>query len=117
MLTGRLCHAWPGSGLFGDCHCARAALLHDGIEMAQEAGSFEVFAPAVNIWNPFASLAAVVAVEHRCDGVDAQAIHVEVLEPVERARNEEPLNLAPAKVVDQRVPVLMEALARVLMLV
>ena len=42
---------------------------------------------------------------------------MEILEPVQRARNEKTLHLAAAKIVDERVPVLMESLARIGMLV
>ena len=62
-------------------------------------------------------VAAVVEVEHRGDGIDAQRVDVEALEPVERVGDEEVAHLAAAEIVDQRVPVVVEAEARVLVLV
>ena len=85
--------------------------------MAQEADGLQVLAPAVDVGHPLARLAAVVAIEHRGDRIDAQPVDVEMLEPVQRARDQEALHLAAAEIVDQRVPVLVEALARILMLV
>src|SRR4051812_17209371 len=42
---------------------------------------------------------------------------MEMLEPVQRAGDQEALHLSPTEVVDQRVPVVMETLARILMFV
>ena len=42
---------------------------------------------------------------------------MEVLQPMQRARDQEALHLAPAEIVDVGVPVAMEALARIEMLV
>lgn len=85
--------------------------------MTQEVHRFEIFPAAEAVGHPFAGLSAVVAVEHGSDRVDAQPIYVEMLQPVDRRRDEEPGHFAPAEIVDQRVPVLMEALARVGMLI
>ena len=85
--------------------------------MAQEADRLEVLAPAVDVGHPFAGLAAVVAIEHRGDGIDAQPVDMEMLEPMQRAGDQEALHFAAPEIVDQRVPVLMEAFARILMLV
>src|SRR5690242_17749785 len=85
--------------------------------MTQEADRLEVFAAAMDVGNPFAFAAAVVAVEHRGDGVDAQAVDVKMLQPIERARDQEALHLAAAEIVDESIPVLVIALARIEMLV
>ncbi len=59
------------------------------------------------------SLAAVVAVEHGGHRIHAQAVDAESLDPVQRVAHKVVADLGAAIVVDQRVPVLMEALARV----
>ena len=87
------------------------------VQLAQEGDGLEVLAPAMHVRDPLARLAAVVEVEHRGDGIDAQPVDVEALEPVERVGDEEVAHLAAAEIVDQRVPVAVEAEARVLVLV
>ena len=62
-------------------------------------------------------LARIVEVEHRGDGIDAQAVEMEFLGPVERIVDEVGKHLGAAEIVDRGVPVGMEALARILMLV
>ena len=91
--------------------------MHDGVEVPQEVDGFEVLAPAMDVRDPLAGVAAVVAVEHRGDGIDAQPIDMEMLQPMQRAGDQEALHLAAAEIVDVGVPVLVEALARIEMLV
>ena len=62
-------------------------------------------------------LARVVEVEHRGDGVDAQAVGVELAQPVERVREQEVAHLVAAEVEDERAPVGVRAAARVGVLV
>ena len=109
--------ARPGGRFLGDHDGAGTTLGNDRVEMAQKADRFEIFAAAINIRNPFALAAAVVAIEHRGDGVDAQAVDVKMFEPIERAGDQEALHLAAAEIVDVGVPVVMKALARIEMLV
>ena len=78
---------------------------------------FQVLAPAMDVGDPLAFLPRIVAVEHRGHRIDPEAVDVELLEPVERVRDQEVGDLGPAVVEDQRVPVLVEALARVFVLV
>jgi hypothetical protein len=61
-------------------------------------------------------LARVVEIQHRGDGVDPQAVGVVLLEPEQRVRQEEVPDLVAAVVEDQRAPVLVLALARILVL-
>jgi hypothetical protein len=74
---------------------------------------FEVLAAAVDVRNPFAGRPAVVAIEHRRDGIDAQAVDAIVFDPEQRVADEVVEDLAAAEVVDQRAPVLVHAFARV----
>ena len=64
----------------------------------------------MHIGNPFARLAAVIEIEHRGDGIDTQTVDMELLQPIERATEQKIRHLAPAVIVDQRVPVGMVAL-------
>ena len=117
VIRDRLRDAGPGGRFLGDHHRAGTALGDDRVEMAQEADGFQILAPAVDVRHPFAGVAAVVAIEHRGDRIDAQSVDVEMLEPVQRAGDQEALHLAAAEIVDVGVPVLMEAFARIEMLV
>ena len=89
----------------------------DLVQLAEERDRLEVLAAAVVVRHPLARLARVVEVEHRGDRVHAQAVGVEVLEPVERAREQEVPHLGAAVVEDQRAPVGMRAPPRVGVLV
>ena len=74
--------------------------------MAQEVDGFQVFPAAVFIGLPVAVSMAVIEVEHVGDGVDAQAVDVELAEPEEGTGNEEGLDFRPAIVEIHRVPFL-----------
>ena len=91
--------------------------MHVRVDMANEGDGFEILASAMLVGDPLARLAAVIAVEHRGDGVDAQPVDMEVPQPEEGARGEEAHHLMAPVIVDQRVPIPVQALARVLMLV
>ena len=55
---------------------ARHLGVEDLVELPQEGDRLEVLAPAVLVGHPLAGRARVVAVEHRGDGVDAEAVDV-----------------------------------------
>ena len=65
-----------------------------------------MLAAAIDVGQPFAGVAAVIAVQHRGDRVDPQRIDVEVLQPMQSAGDQEALNLAhshfPFAVANQR---------------
>ena len=85
-------HARPGGRFLGDHHRAGAALARRRVLRCRRKATASRFsAPAMDIGDPFAGLAAVVAIEHRGHGIDAQPVDVKVLEPVQRARDEEAL--------------------------
>ena len=92
------------------------ALRHHGVEMAQEADRLQVFAAAIDVGNPLALLAAVIAIQHRGDRIDPQPVDVEMLQPVHAAGDQEALHFPAAEIVDVGVPVLMESLPRIGML-
>ena len=102
-------HTRPRRGLLGDRHDAGHPFVDGGIELLQELDRLEVLVAAVLVGHPLARVARVVEVEHRGDAVDPEPIGVELLEPVERVREQEVADLAPAEVEDVRAPLGMPA--------
>src|SRR6202040_3214657 len=96
---------------------AWATLGNHRVEVPEKSDCFQVFAAAVNVRHPFALTAAVIAIKHRGDGIDAQAVDVKMLQPVKRAGDEEPLHFTAAEIVDVGIPIVMKAFARVEMLI
>ena len=90
---------------------------HFAVEAPQELDGFEVLAAAVLVGDPAALGPAVVEVEHRGDGIDAQAIDAIAVEPEQRIGDEEVDDLGAPVVVDQGAPVLVPALQRIGVLV
>ena len=107
--------AGPRGGLLGDHDDARVVLADRGVELLQQLDGLEVLAAAVDVGQPL--VARVVEVEHRRDGVDAQPVEVELLEPVERVGDEEVAHLGTAEVEDVGAPVELLAATRVGVLV
>ena len=91
--------------------------MRQHVELLEKLDCLEVLAPSELIRNPLPCLARVIEVEHRRNGVDAEAVDVELLEPEERVAEQKRADLVTAVVEDQRAPILMFALARVRMLV
>ena len=112
-LVGRPRDAGKGGRFLGDGHRARKAAVDELVGAAQEGDRLAVFPAAVGVRQPFALAAGIVEVEHRGDGVDAQPVDVEAVDPVERVAVEEVGDLVAAEIVDRGVPVRMEALARI----
>ena len=93
------------------------ALVGGGVDLLQQLDRLEVLPSAVAVGLPLALLAGVVEVQHRGDAVDAQAVGVELLQPVDRVGHEEVAHLLAAEVEDVRTPLGVPALARVGVLV
>ena len=109
--------ARPGGRLLGGGERGRVLGVDDGVDLAQEVDRGEVLVAAEHVRQPLAGGPRVVEVEHRRDGVDAQAVGVELLQPVERVGDQEVAHLGAAVVEDQRAPVGMRAEPRVGVLV
>ena len=101
--------------LFGDGEAAGGT--HLLVHMLEQGDGFEVLAPTVVVGNPLASRARVVAVEHACHRVHAKAVDAPALHPVERTAGQKGPDFRAPEVVDQRVPVPVEALFRVLVFI
>ena len=89
----------------------------DLVELPQEIHRLQVLVAAVLVGQPLAGVAGIIQIEHGSDGVDAQAVQVELLQPEEGAGEQEVLHLVPSEVEDQGPPVLVFAQPRVLVLV
>ena len=107
--------ARPGGRLLGDGDDARHLAVDRRVHLLQERHRLEVLAAAVDVGRPV--LAGVVQVEHRGDGVDPDAVDVELLAPVQGVGDQEVADLGAAEVEDVRAPVQLLAAARVGVLV
>jgi len=92
-------------------------LAEDLVHAAQEGNGLKVLAAAIDVRQPLPVFAAIVAVEHRGDGIHAQAVDAVAFDPEQRVADQVVADFTAAEVVDQGAPVLMHALARVGMLV
>ena len=106
-------HGRKRGRLFGHRDGLRPLGADDLVQAFQKGDGFQVLAAAVDVGNPFAGLAAVVAVKHRRHRIDAQPINPKTLQPVQRIANQKIAHFGAAQVVDQRVPVVVEPLTRV----
>ena len=109
--------AGEGGGLLRDHHGARGNPVGNGVGFLEQRDGLEVLASAVDVGLPGAGLTRVVQVEHGGNGVNAQTVDVELLQPVGGVRHQEVAHLGPAEVEHQRAPVLLLAAARVGVLV
>ena len=76
-----------------------------------------IFVAAFGVGQPFAGLAGIIEIEHRGDGVDAQAVDMIAVDPIERAGVKEIGDLLAAEIVDRGAPVGSKAFARIGVLV
>ena len=110
-------HAGPRGRLLRDHRHAGMLGADQPIQLLEELDRLEVLAPAEPVRHPLPRLARVIEIQHRRHRVDAQAVDVELLDPVERVAEQERAHLVAAVVEDERAPVLVLALARIGVLV
>ena len=111
------CETPPGCRFFRDRHAAGEQAVGLLVRALQEADRIAVFIAAVGIGQPLAGLSRIIEIEHGGHRIHAQAVDVEAVEPIERAGAEEIGNFPAAEIVNGRVPVRVEAAARIGMLV
>src|SRR6266705_1426742 len=87
------------------------------IEAPKQADRFKVFSAAIFVWDPAALRAAVIEVEHRSDGVDAQPVDAISVGPEQAIGEEEIGDFGTRVIITERVPVEMAALHRIGMFV
>ncbi len=90
---------------------------HFRIEAPKQADRFEVFSAAIFVWDPAALRSAVIEVEHRSDGVDAQPVDAISVGPEQAIGEEEIGDFGTRVIIHERVPVEMAALHRIGMFV
>lgn len=81
------------------------------VELFEEFDGFEIFATAVLIGDPVAAFATVIEEEHGGDGVDAEAIEMEVFEPEDGIGDKESTDFVATVVEDVGAPAAVFALA------
>mmetsp|Transcript_101961 Transcript_101961/g.285787 ORF Transcript_101961/g.285787 Transcript_101961/m.285787 type:complete len:284 (+) Transcript_101961:979-1830(+) len=116
-LVEAACDAGPSGRLLRAHDDAGVRLLDAAIHLAQQRDGLQVGVPAVLVRKPLALFAHEVAVQHRGDGIHPDAIDVVPLDPEQRRSQEVGAHLVPAEVEDAGSPLLVLALARILILV
>src|SRR5699024_1184547 len=104
-VLGQACDARPRGRLLGYHHDAGVVAVGRRVRLLKERDRLKVLPTAVDVRAPLAILPRVVEVEEGGDSVDADAVDVELIEPVEGVRNEEVADLVAAVVEDVGAPV------------
>ena len=81
-LVSRSRNAREGGRFFGDGDGPWKAAIDELVGATEKGDGFSVFLASVGVGQPFALLAGVVEVKHRGDGIDAQTVDVEAIDPV-----------------------------------
>ncbi|MBG9885398.1 hypothetical protein ABE10_02110, partial [Bacillus toyonensis] len=116
-VVGRRGDPGEARGLLGDHEDPGVAAIGRGVHLLEEADRLQVLSTAVHVRLPFAVATRVIQIEHRGNGIHAQSVDMEFLEPVEGVRDEEVPHLGAPVVEDQRPPVLVLAASRIRVLV
>ncbi len=114
---GRMRDAGPGGRFLRHRHRAGGVGIGRLVGLAQEVDRFQVLVAAILVRDPLARPARIVEIQHRRHRIDPQPVEVVMLEPEPGVRGEEGRDLGAPEIVDVGAPVLVEALARVGMLV
>lgn len=110
-------HASEVCRLFRHADRAGHLLANNAVGITQKLNGFQVFTTAELVRYPLALFAAVVAVDHRGHRIDTQRINPKTLHPVQGVAHQIITDFTTTIVVDQRIPVLVIALARVAVLI
>ena len=90
---------------------------HLRIDAPEQVDGVEVLPAAIFVRDPAALRPAVIEIDHRSDGIDAQPVDAIAVEPEQTVGEEEIGDLGAPVIVDQRVPIEMASLHRIGMLV
>ena len=102
----RIGHERPRGGLLGHHHHVRVVRLNGAVDLADKRAGVQVLLGTVLVELLLARIVdAKVEVQHARHAVHADAVHVEVLEPVQHVRDQEGANLAAGEVKLVRAPV------------
>ena len=116
-VRSRLCDHGPCSGFFRDHVLVGVTAQHGIVQLAQESNSLQIFLAAVLVRFPLALLAVIVQIQHGCHRIHAQTVDMVLLQPIQRAGDQEALHLAAAEVEHHGAPLLMFAALRIRVLV
>ena len=81
---GRGGHSRPRGRLLGDDDRTRRRMVDLTRQLAHEGDGLEVLTATVDVGNPLAVVAGVVAIEHRRHGIHAKPVDVVLLDPPAR---------------------------------
>ena len=87
------------------------------IELFEKCHRLQVFPSTQSIAQPRVGFTPVVQIEHRRDGVDAQSVEVELLDPEQRVGQQEVAHFMARVVEDVRAPLGVVAESRIFVLV
>ena len=107
----------PRGALLRDDHGAVVPAGDDGIQVLEELDRLEVLVAAVLVRAPVAAGSSVIQIQHGCDSIDAESVHVILVQPVQRIADQEVLDLCLLIVEDLSAPVRMLALPGVSVLI
>ncbi len=107
----------PGRRLLRERDEPRIFLMDQLVELLEEIHGLEILAAAELVGNPLARLARVVQIEHGGHRIHAQAVDVVDIGQEDRVGEQEGAHFVAAVVEDIGAPVLVLALARIVVLV
>ena len=91
--------------------------MDDLVELLEEAHCLKVLVSSILIGDPLTGLSRVIEVHHGGDRIHAQTVDMILVQPEHRAGKQEGPDFVASEIVNQSAPVLMFALARILVLV
>ena len=103
-------HHRPRRRLLGDRLRVRVLAIHGLVELPQERHGLQILVAAIFVRDPLARFTAVIEVQHRRHAVDAQPVDMELIEPIDGARDQEAANLVPSVIEYFRLPIGMKTL-------
>ena len=95
----------PCCRFFRDHHCSRLSALYNRIQVFQELYSFQIFISTILIWHPLTILFSIIQVKHRSYCICPKTIHMEFIQPEQRASDQEIHNFFFAVIKDVCSPV------------
>src|SRR5215475_9152358 len=91
--------------------------MDENVQVLDKVHGSDIFMAAKLVGNPFASLPAVIQVQHRSDGVHSETIYMVGIQPKQGAVQEKVANFGAVIIEDPAVPVRMVAESGICMVV
>ena len=83
------------------------------IHLAQKRNGLQIFVAAVLVGNPLAVFARIIQIQHGSNGINAQAVNMKFLKPIQSAGAKEIAHLVATVVINFRPPVAVFSFARI----